>query len=218
MKAKLLTLSPWAGFLVSAISEYGFDVDFPLTPPLWLLIAICVVVGATAHAISLDSNASSQPANPLAVRVFLPDSGLRLTAPTVQRRAWANGRLRNICKTDFSVYDHGLSPVTLSNVIIGADAVLAVIFLGRASIRGPPWGGVQCPGLFDRTPRRPARPFCAALHPSVSRLSSTAPSSIVARLSQLPFAMDAGLVATATLKPQFISEGLQINKIRRKRR
>jgi hypothetical protein len=28
--------------LASAVSEYGLDVDVPLTPPVWLIIAVCV--------------------------------------------------------------------------------------------------------------------------------------------------------------------------------
>lgn len=36
--------APWFVFVVSAISEYGFDIDFPLTPSLWMAVALCAVV------------------------------------------------------------------------------------------------------------------------------------------------------------------------------
>ena len=39
-----LTWTSGGVFLVSAISEYGFDIDFPLTPTLWLAIAVCAVL------------------------------------------------------------------------------------------------------------------------------------------------------------------------------
>lgn len=50
MRVKLLALASWIGLLISAVSEYGFDVDFPLTPPLWLVIAISALLFAAAHA------------------------------------------------------------------------------------------------------------------------------------------------------------------------
>lgn len=40
----------WIAFLVSAISEYGLDYDFPLTPPLWLAIAVCAMLPTAVHA------------------------------------------------------------------------------------------------------------------------------------------------------------------------
>ena len=39
-----LKWASWGIFLVSAISEYGFDIDFPLTPTLWLAISVCIIL------------------------------------------------------------------------------------------------------------------------------------------------------------------------------
>src|SRR5450432_1267610 len=49
MKIKLLALASWIGLLISTVSEYGFGEDFPLTPPLWLMIAAGALLFAAAH-------------------------------------------------------------------------------------------------------------------------------------------------------------------------
>ncbi|HXJ39052.1 MAG TPA: hypothetical protein VNH18_07225, partial [Bryobacteraceae bacterium] len=36
---------------MSAVSEYGFDVDFPVTPTFWLVIAFCVMFASFGHAV-----------------------------------------------------------------------------------------------------------------------------------------------------------------------
>jgi hypothetical protein len=36
-----MSLGSWVGLLISAASEYGFDVDSPLTPSVWVVIAFC---------------------------------------------------------------------------------------------------------------------------------------------------------------------------------
>ncbi len=57
---KLASVVSWIGFLASAVSEHGFDVDFPLTlarrslgvggPSLWVAIAFCVMLATGARA------------------------------------------------------------------------------------------------------------------------------------------------------------------------
>jgi len=59
-----LTWASGGVFLISAISEYGFDIDFPLTPTLWLAIAVCAVLvtcvaRATTGAFSLHAIAGT---------------------------------------------------------------------------------------------------------------------------------------------------------------
>src|SRR5882724_3715380 len=51
---KLVSVVSWIGFLVSAVSEYGFDVDFPLTPTFWLAIAFCVMIATVGHAVVIN--------------------------------------------------------------------------------------------------------------------------------------------------------------------
>ena len=50
METKILALTCWIGCLTSALSEYALEIDFPLTPPLWLAIGICVLLVSTAQA------------------------------------------------------------------------------------------------------------------------------------------------------------------------
>ena len=49
MKTKLLATASWIGLLISVTSEYGLGEDFPLTPAVWLAIAVCALVLATAQ-------------------------------------------------------------------------------------------------------------------------------------------------------------------------
>ncbi len=50
MKRKVFALASWAGFLVSVVSEWGLDIDLPLTPALWLMIAAFTFFATSAHA------------------------------------------------------------------------------------------------------------------------------------------------------------------------
>jgi hypothetical protein len=49
LKRSWLHWPMWSTFLVSAISEYGLDLDLPLTPPLWLMIALSVTLFVGAY-------------------------------------------------------------------------------------------------------------------------------------------------------------------------
>jgi T5SS/PEP-CTERM-associated repeat protein len=55
VKGKFIALASWIAFLVSAVSEYGSDLDFPMNPALWLAIGICVLLTSTAHAQFTDN-------------------------------------------------------------------------------------------------------------------------------------------------------------------
>jgi len=55
---KILAWISWVIFLTSATAEYGLDIDFPLTPPVWLAIA-AIVFFATAMQVRL-----SKPSHP----------------------------------------------------------------------------------------------------------------------------------------------------------
>src|SRR5439155_26367876 len=54
-----------AGFLMSAVAEWSLNIDFPMTPPVWLAIGAFVLLTTTAHAttfsvtITNDSGAGS---------------------------------------------------------------------------------------------------------------------------------------------------------------
>jgi hypothetical protein len=46
MQRRFVSLIPFAGFIASAIAEYGFEIDFPLTPGLWLAVTM-ITLGTT---------------------------------------------------------------------------------------------------------------------------------------------------------------------------
>ena len=59
MKTKLLLGASWVTFLVSAVSEWGLNIDLPLTPAVWLAIAIStlmIAIGPVARAALTTNN------------------------------------------------------------------------------------------------------------------------------------------------------------------
>jgi hypothetical protein len=55
LKTKLFTLISWVGFLVSAVAEWGLELDLPLTSTLWLVITT-VAFSATTTRAALTNN------------------------------------------------------------------------------------------------------------------------------------------------------------------
>ena len=51
MKMKALAVTAWISFLVSAAWEWGLDIDLPLTPALWLMIAAFALTATSARAV-----------------------------------------------------------------------------------------------------------------------------------------------------------------------
>ncbi len=165
MKKKLLVLVGWAGFLAAAIAEYGFDLDFPLTPPVWLAIVLCAVLIATAHTtISSRIYGSAEwetGAGLISNGDKFTDNRVspRISNPSADHRPSVNSRSRNIFPNDFSVTGNGHVRMSLSGVIVTASGVMpAIIFLNPTTIRGPPSGDNQIADTLDR----PARHFCTA--------------------------------------------------------
>ena len=56
MKARLLAWISWITFLVSAVSEWGLNIDLPLTPAVWLVIATFVFFATNAPAALTTNN------------------------------------------------------------------------------------------------------------------------------------------------------------------
>jgi len=180
---KLLPVVSWIGFLASAISEYGFDIDFPLTPALWLMIAICAVVMATAHAaigsrihgIGKRETVSHLPGDVPSL------SDAARTISTGSKSSWTSDRCLSIFQDSCRVADHGDIRVNSRGVIVTAsDAIPAVIFLSPAVTRGPPW----CDSQVTRTPGCSARLFCTAPLPSEIHFPRTSWPTIMSRTGE----------------------------------
>src|SRR5207244_2069208 len=132
----------WAAFLASAVSEWGFDFDFPLTPSLWLAVAAFLVFVTTAHAAipsRIRNIRERETGTYLSVAVpTLSDSASsisntdagRPTAPVAigpESKIWAS---------------RALAPQFLV-CVTASDAIPVVIFLSPADNRGPPGGDDQ---------------------------------------------------------------------------
>jgi len=56
MKNKLFARLSWIVFLASAVGEWGFNVDLPLTPLIWLAVAVTAVIVPSAHAAEITNS------------------------------------------------------------------------------------------------------------------------------------------------------------------
>jgi len=169
---KLLPVVSWIGFLASAVSEYGFDLDFPLTPALWLVIAVCTLVMATAHdAIRSqvrthgDDHASHYNlATAIARSDFIgPNMSAQFLVQLRPGRAWFDGLAQDMCRDTGGVAGKQPPQMDLEDTIITTTtAVLPAILLNPADIRGPPSSESQ----IDVASGRPARQLSTIPRPS----------------------------------------------------
>jgi hypothetical protein len=172
MKAKLIAAASWIGLLISAVSEYAFDADFPLTPSLWLVIAICSVVVGTAHA---------------AIGSRIHDTGKRETVAYRPGDASSLAASAGFISNE-ETFTGNHASLRLGALAIGratlrrghrrvppAEASIEpLIFLNPATTRGPPWSDNQ----IDRTLGRPARHLSTAPLPFALHLSGSSPLNI----------------------------------------
>jgi hypothetical protein len=165
---------------------FDFDMDFPLTPPVWLVIAICAVVMVPAHKVSYGSTARS----PVGVRALQPDWNCRAGTPDgLSAVRISNSSAHRHATAEQSVVA-GLSlraPITgaatVSMIIPASDAIPAVLFLSPAATRGPPWSDNQIdPALCEQRAGlgRPARHLDTVSLPSESHLSRSRSNEIIA--------------------------------------
>ena len=166
---KFVSIVPWFVFLVSAVSEYGFDLDFPLTPPVWLVIAVCAVVMATAH-VAIGSRIHGIGKREIGTHLSGDVPSLSGSASSVSagnKSPRIRDRSPSICQDNFDGSDGCHDLMRASGVVVtGSDAIPAVIFLSPAVTRGPPWSESQ----VDRTPGRSAQQFSVAPIPSETHL------------------------------------------------
>ena len=153
-------LGSWIGLLISAVSEYGFDVDFPLTPPVWLMIAVCAAAILTVH--TVIGNRPQAKGRRGAAACWSSDTQLlsRLASFITNgiKSPRASDRSQSIDQCDFNNQgDHRAPMSSYGATVAASDAMPAFIFLGSATSRGPPWAGNQ----ID-----PARQFCSLPLPS----------------------------------------------------
>jgi len=122
MKTKLIALASGAGLLASTVSGLGFDVDFPLTPSLWLVIAICAMVMATAHA-AIGNRIHS---------IVNRETGTCLSgaAPSLSDSASSiSDRSPSICQDKFDIHHCSHDPMRSRGVIVTpSDAIPAPSF------------------------------------------------------------------------------------------
>ena len=171
---KLFSVVSWIGFLASTVSEFGFDMDFPLTPSLWLVIAACAVIGATAHA-AIGSRIHANGKRKTGTYLSGDVSSLCDSASSISDRS------PSIYQNSFSVNGgHGGQMSSNRRIITASDVIPAVIFLSPAVTRGPPWHDSQ----IARTPSHSARLFCTAPLPSVIHFPKTNRPTIKSRTGE----------------------------------
>lgn len=184
MKTKLLTLSAWAAFLMSAVSEYGFDVDFPFTPPLWLVSGICAMLFAATHAAfnrSYDCRATPQAFGVVIHANVMPANGAlepKLPGSLSRTRFVMRNRRSNAPVTADPM---GRDSVSWEAVLeslgchTASEVAQPVSFLNPATTRGPPRSDSN-ERLSDGALGRPAQQCYSAAHPSSICLRRINPS------------------------------------------
>jgi hypothetical protein len=180
----LVSVVSWIGFLASAVSEYGLDVDFPLSPALWLAIAFCVMFATVGHAVVSDQIhgiGKRETGTYLSGAVPSLSDSVSFINPG-HKSPRISDRCRGICQDSCRVTGDGAIRMNLGDASITAsDAMPAAIFMSPATTRGPPWASEQSTYLFGGTLGRPARHFYTAPLPSETHLhdSSTAPNAFL---------------------------------------
>lgn len=163
---KLLPVVSWIGFFASAVSEYGLDIDFPLTPAFWLAIVCCMMFAPVGHA-ALTSRIHGGRKRETATYFSgglpsLSDSAnLINTGPKSPR---TNERSSSFIQGAFSLTGSYRCQMT-SGGVTGAvrSAIPVAIFLSPTVTRGPPLSNSQIEDPPDRlarqffTPRFPPR-------------------------------------------------------------
>ena len=175
-----ITVGSWIGFLISAVSEYGFDVDFPLTPPLWLVTAICLTVIVTALYRPIGHSVKSHGERDLysshGVGFLADATGATIGGTTSARsrltrlscvglfygRAQSDGYDQSICRLNSAVTDDHVLTVCRDGIVAARAAIQPMVLLGPTVTRGPPGTGDQSPRPFERMPGCPARCCCTA--------------------------------------------------------
>jgi hypothetical protein len=150
---KFVPVIPWIVFLVSAISEWGLDIDFPLTPPAWLLIAVCAVMVAAAHAtIRGRSRDANQPA--AGSYSFIHSSSLTdaVRPNSIAGNCRATAPVAICHNVNISASEALALPILVYRT--GGD-VPALTILSPATTRGPP-------GSVSNFLSVPTSPLCAA--------------------------------------------------------
>jgi hypothetical protein len=171
----VVALVSWTGFLMSLISEYGCDVDFPLTPAVWLIMGICAVLFATQPGVG--GRTFSGKSRPQAYS-FLDGSTLlgcekpHAIGAIPPRFGDDDG---NIYEGDLRVADRCCGGMS-SDASVGTatQEIPALIFLSPDFARGPPAKEEQIDNTLRRlAPQRPAVPSSQMQLPKFPSRSSS---------------------------------------------
>jgi len=191
-----LAAASWAGLLVSAVSEYGFEVDFPLTPPLWLAIAVCVWLICSTHvAITCRTDRATNRVTRtqwVANTVSLIEPGTWIhssgksdnSQPSCRVKERLDHRVLRVRRGfEDSPQDcpnipaAGITPLNFSGEVVNVpETRQSIILLNPTGARGPPWASGRSPQLFAYPLGRPTRYFYSAsplLEFTVNDLSTT---------------------------------------------
>jgi len=174
-----LVVARWSGLLVSAVSEYGFDLDFPLTPPLWLAIAVCVwlicsvhtsIACRTEHITNRVEGAQWAAKHPSLTEpgIWADDPGN--SASTRSSHRFKENLDHRVLRVRRGFEDSpqdcpnipatGITPLNLFGEVVGVpETVQGVTRLSPAAARGPPWAST---GNWSLDVALPDAPICTS--------------------------------------------------------
>jgi len=134
-------------FLTSAVSEYAFDIDFPLTPSLWMIIALSALVLCLFQNLPAVSSNCADDCSHLRLGRAAAQADHCRSFHDIKIQAGKAAETGDVCleQSGFS-----LSSIEASKhrVPAATEVVLSVSFLNPASIRGPPNPEVGQPTFY----------------------------------------------------------------------
>jgi hypothetical protein len=149
----LLTAGSWVGFLISTVAEYGFDVDFLLSPVVWLVVATCMMATVSTFRFAALNRTGNGPSSRAAIHAGLM-TNYGLSAPGSRKLATmetvsAGLRLFAPTRTPRGEY------AVVTNYVFKADGIMQ----SAATTRGPPVSVGHRLCVSTAVPRAPPDPF-----------------------------------------------------------
>ena len=137
VRTKLIAAASWTVAMMSSLSEYGLGEDFPLTPLLWMVMAVSitlVVVGV--------GGMRSPPGITNHAGLFTVDSSPpRLAAGSVRIGAEMDDQSESQDAADSTLGTAGPIPGQSGEAVVNTCSVLSGVVLSNlATDRGPPAG------------------------------------------------------------------------------
>jgi hypothetical protein len=140
VRSKLVAGVSWTVTLMSPLCEYGLGEEFPLSPLLWLVIAVSITLVATWPGGIRSQSGSASHTGLFTMNTTQP----RLAAGSIRIRGEMNCRSQPVDAEDATLGSASQIPRSSGDVVVSVCDILSdLMLLSPATIRGPPSGCLQ---------------------------------------------------------------------------